>query len=326
VTRYSRQDVLRILRLQAQQLVAWEREGLIPTLNDGEHYSFEHLARLKALREMRSVTRTDQRSRRISARSIRAQVDAMQRVAGMRNALVETSAVRRGSRLAFRHRGALVDPLTCQLAFDFANPDASNPAGRQLTIIGGAQRGRQPNVGGAAAQQTAQLQEMFARAVQLEENTATLNDAVRAYQAILEIKQDHAPACINLGTILYNQRDFAGAEGMYRRATEADPEYALAFFDLGNVLDEMQRLNDAIAAYRTAIKLVPQYADAHYNLALAYERQGERRRALKHWMAYVRLDPVGPWAAHAKGQARKILALERLSIVSRGGMRVSAAS
>ncbi len=317
MTRYSRQDVLRILRLQAQQLVAWEREGLIPTIKDGEHYNFEHLARLRALREMRS--------KRISARSIRAQVDAMQRVAGMRNALVETSAVRRGSRLAFRHGGALVDPLTCQLAFDFANPDASNPAGRQLAMVGGGQRGPQPNAG-CAAQQTAQLQEMFARAVQLEESAATLNDAVRMYQGILEIKQDHAPACINLGTIFYNQREFGQAEQMYRRATEADPDYALAFFDLGNVLDEMQRLNDAIAAYQTAIRLVPQYADAHYNLALAYERQGERRRALKHWMAYVRLDPVGPWAAHAKGQARKILALERLSIVSRGGMRVSAAS
>ena len=43
-------------------------------------------------------------------------------------------------------------------------------------------------------------------------------------------------------------------------------------------------------------------------------------------MTYVRLDPIGPWAAHAKGQARKILAMERLSIVSRGGTKVSAAS
>jgi len=112
---------------------------------------------------------------------------------------------------------------------------------------------------------------------------------------------------------------------MYRRATEADPEYALAFFDLGNVLDEMQRLNDAIEAYQTAIKIVPHYADAHYNLALAFERKNERRRALKHWMTYVRLDPVGPWAAHAKGQAKRILGMERLSIVSRGGRLVQAA-
>jgi tetratricopeptide (TPR) repeat protein len=290
--------------LKNPQLMAWEREGLIPTIRDGELYSFEHLSQLRALREMRH--------KRISARSIRRQVDAMQKVAGMRNALVETSAVRRGDRLVFRHGGALVDPLTNQLAFDFATVN-----GRQLQV---ARSGASSAVLAAAAQ----VQEMFVQAVQLEESPTRLHEAVAVYEAILEQKPEHAPACINLGTIFYNQREFAEAEKLYRRATEADPEYALAFFDLGNVLDEMQRLHEAIDAYSQAIALVPQYADAHYNLALAFERQGERRRALRHWMAYVRLDPVGPWAAHAKGQARKILALEKLKIVSRGGRKISA--
>ena len=300
MTRYTRQDVLRILHLKTPQLAAWEREGLIPAVGEGELYSFEHLSRLRALREMRH--------KRISARSIRRQVDAMQKVAGMRNALVETSAIRRGDRLVFRHGGALVDPMTNQLAFDFATV-----SGRQLQVAGGKQ------ITSAVA-----VQETFAQAVQLEETAATLPEAIALYETILAQKPDHAPACINLGTIFYNQREFARAEDLYRRATIADPEYALAFFDLGNVLDEMQRLHEAIAAYLQAIALVPQYADAHYNLALAFERQGERRRALRHWTAYSRLDPVGPWALHAKGQARKILAMEKLRIVSRDGERVSA--
>ena len=300
--RYTRQDVVRILHLKTPQLVAWEREGLIPTLGEGEVYSFEHLSRLRALREMRH--------RRISARSIRRQVDAMQRVAGVRNALAETSAVRRGSRLVFRHGGALVDPSTQQLAFDFATTD-----GRQLKVVG-----REGSDYAAASR----IQELFTRAVQLEENPDTVFEAIGVYMEILTTRQDHAPACINLGTIYYNQREFDRAEQFYRKATEADPEYALAFFDLGNVLDEMQRLDEAIEAYTQAIALVPQYADAHYNLALAYERKGERRRALRHWMEYVRLDPMGPWGAHAKGQARKILALDKLRIVSRGGQKVSA--
>ena len=128
-----------------------------------------------------------------------------------------------------------------------------------------------------------------------------------------------AAAAINLGTIRYNERDFYGAEALYRRATDADPEYALAFFDLGNVLDELQRLPEAIAAYERALKLVPQYADAHYNLALAYERMQEPRRALRHWTRYIQLDPSGPWAAHAKAQAKRILGNERLAIVTRHG-------
>ena len=280
-------------------MTAWEHAGLIPP---NENYSFEDLAQLRTLRTLRAT--------RITAKSIRESVEAMRKAAGMGNPLIEASAVGRGSRLAFRYSGALVDPVTQQLAFDF---DAS-PA-RQLIIVGAA---------GRATVREPDLQEMFQRAVRLEENPATLPEAAEMYRNILALRPGYAAAAINLGTIHYNQRDFPLAEQLYRRATEADPEYALAFFDLGNVLDELKRLPDAISAYQKAIILVPQYADAHYNLALAYERQGHRRRALRHWLTYVRLDPVGPWANHAKAQAKKILSTERLSIVSRAGRLVQA--
>jgi tetratricopeptide (TPR) repeat protein len=253
-----------------------------------------------------------QATARISAKSIRASVDAMQRVAGMRNPLMEASAVRRGSRLAFRHGGALMDPLTQQLAFDFETFSA-----RPLQVVRA--------IGQSPARQALEVQEMFLRAVQMEENPATLSSAIQIYETILAVRPQHAPTLINLGTIHYNLREYMVAESLYRRATVADPEYALAFFDLGNVLDEMQRLNEATESYQKAVALVPQYADAHYNLALAYERQGQKRRALRHWLTYVRLDPVGPWASHAKDQARKIMKTEKLSIVSRRGRLVKAA-
>jgi len=300
VTRYSRHDVLRILHLHTRHLTAWERAGLIP---QNDHYSFEDLGQLRTLRDLRAT--------RISVKSIRASVDAMQRVAGMRNVLLESSAVRRGSRLVFRHAGALMDPVTQQLAFDF-----EGSPGEPLQVV------RAGSID--PMRQALDIQDMFLQAVRLEENLKTLSQAAELYEAILRMQPNHAAASINLGTIRYGQREFAAAEGLYRRATEADPEYALAFFDLGNVLDETQQLGEAIVAYQRAIALVPQYADAHYNLALAYERQGEKRRALRHWLIYVRLDPVGPWASHAKTQARKILSSERLTIVSRRGRLVAA--
>jgi tetratricopeptide (TPR) repeat protein len=275
-------------------LNAWERAGLITA---SEHYSFDELVQLRKLRELAET--------RISVKSIRQSVAAMKKVAGLSNPLVELAVVPRGSRLTFRQGGALVDPMTCQMAFDF---ELSPRAG--LAVV---RAGADPNTAAA------EVQEMFLRAVRLEENTATLTEAKATYGEILEIQPNHAPAAINLGTIRYNERDFEGAETLYRRATEADPEYALAFFDLGNVLDELQRLPEAIAAYERALKLVPQYADAHYNLALAYERMREPRRALQHWTRYIQLDPSGPWASHAKAQAKRILGGERLAIVSRHG-------
>jgi tetratricopeptide (TPR) repeat protein len=268
-------------------------------ISSSEHYSFDELVQLRKLRELAET--------RISVKSIRRSVDAMQKVAGMANPLLESAVVPRGSRLAFRQWGALVDPMTRQMSFDFEIALSAGPlaVGRRCA--------------GALPRRVTEVQEMFLRAVRLEENPETLAEASSLYQSILVMQPTHAAAAINLGTIRYNERDFAAAERLYRCAAESDPEYALAFFDLGNVLDELQRLPEAVTAYERALRLVPQYADAHYNLALAWERLEEPRRALRHWMTYVQLDAAGPWASHAKAQAKKILAGERLRIVSRHG-------
>jgi tetratricopeptide (TPR) repeat protein len=230
----------------------------------------------------------------------------------MRNPLLESVAVLQGSRLAFRQWGALVDPMTRQMAFDF-----------ELNACNGMAVVRKN--GQELVQSVSDLHEMFLRAVRLEEIPGRLDEAKSVYQVILELQPEHAAAAINLGTIFYNEREFGQAECWYRRAADADPEYALAFFDLGNVLDEQQRMDEAIEAYQRALALVPQYADAHYNLALAYERIQQPRKALRHWMAYTRLDPTGPWASHARSQAKKILGNESLTIVTRHGrtMRIA---
>ncbi len=290
---------MRILHLKISDLAAWERAGLMA---QREQYSFDELGQLRTLRELRR--------RRVSTRRIRAGLDAMQRISGRRDGLL--NAIGSAAGLHFRHAGALLEPVTQQLAFDFE-------AGmqRRLETV--------PQLrGDGLRRRSAEIQALFLRAVRLEEATETLTEAAEVYEAILRLEPAHASALINLGTIEYNRGAFGAAEGLYRRATEADPQYALAFFDLGNVLDEMQRVVEATAAYERAVELVPQYADAHYNLALAYERQGKRRRALRHWLTYVRLDPSGPWSAHARGQAKRTLRAEKLSIVSRRGRLVQA--
>ena len=278
-----------------RQLNSWERAGLIA---NSEEYSFDELVQLRKLRDLAAT--------RISVKSILRSVDAMQKVSGMANPLLESAAVGTGSGVVFRQYGALVNPVTRQMAFDF---ELAPCAGMQMVRRNGQE----------LIPRAAEVQDMFLRAVRLEENAATVAEAKTVYEEILAIQPGHAAAAINLGTIHYNERDFEGAERLYRHATEADSEYALAFFDLGNVLDEQQRMEEAIAAYERALQLVPQYADAHYNLALAYERTKEPRKALRHWTAYAKLDPTGPWASHARSQAKRILSAEPLAIVSRHG-------
>ena len=302
MTSYSRQDVLRILEISPYQLQGWERAGLIPPQ---QSYTFQDLGQLRTLRVLREED--------VPAAIIRHSIVAMRAVAGMADPLKEARLVRTGTRLAFRHHGAIVDPIRRQFLFDF-----------------------ECSVGSAAAQEPAPLrlpgtpatrvvQERFLAAVQAEES-GEKQRAMDVYEEILALDPEYAPAHINLGTMYFHLRQFDRAEELYRRATVADPDYVLAFFDLGNVLDELQRLDESIAAYQRAIALSPRYADAHYNLALAFERKDDSRCALRHWHAYIKLDNRGPWAEHARGQIRKLLSRETLCIASRGTRRLSAKS
>jgi len=293
VTSYSRQDVLRILQISSRQLFGWEKAGLIPVQ---QIYSFQDLGQLRTLRALREES--------VSAASIRHSIVAMKAVAGMTNPLVEATVVRTGTRLAFRCQGAMVDPIRRQLLFDFERCE-SNAAEPQPEPM------RRPGMSGALA-----TQELFFAAVQAEE-TGEKNRAIALYEQILARDPAYAPAYINLGTLYFHLRRYGRAEELYRRATETDPHYVLAFFDLGNVLDELDRPDESIAAYQRAVALSPRYSDAHYNLALAYERKAEDRSALRHWEAYVKLDRNGPWADHARGQIRRLLDREKLSIAWR---------
>ena len=297
MTSYSRQDVLRILQIGSRQLQGWERAGIIP---QQQSYSFQDLGQLRILRALREED--------VSVASIRHSIVAMRAVAGMANPLREESVVRTGTRLAFRHRGAMVDPIRRQLLFDFdrleqqmSKPSANSEPAPLRRLAVDAPRS---------------VQEIFLKAVRAEEAGEKIR-AIKLYQEIMELDPSFAPAWINLGTIHFHLREFGWAEQLYRRATEIDPTYVLAFFDLGNVLDELQRPDESITAYRRAIALAPGYADAHYNLALAHERKGEARAALRHWQAYARMDKSGPWAEHARGQIRKLLDREKLTIAWR---------
>jgi tetratricopeptide (TPR) repeat protein len=207
----------------------------------------------------------------------------------------------------------MVDPIRRQLLFDFERGSQGGQDGRDEMIAAAPLPSplRRPAPAGPRV-----IQERFLAAVRAEE-AGEKQRAIALYEEILTLDPDYAAASINLGTIYFHLRQYGRAEELYRRATVADPSYVLAYFDLGNVLDELERLNESIAAYVKAVTLSPGYADAHYNLALAYERSGQERPALRHWRAYVKLDNHGPWAEHARGQIRKLLSREKLAIVSR---------
>jgi tetratricopeptide (TPR) repeat protein len=288
--RYSRIDLLRILRLAPRQLQNWEKAGLVKA---SEEYSFFDLLQVKKVRDLCAM--------RVRPAVIRRSLEAMlKQASGMQNPLIEAGAYLSGHRVAFRHEGRLLEPIAGQFMFDFASEEtkivtSSRRNGPELVVT--------------------DVVDLFARGIVLEEDPSTQGEAIAVYLKVLDMDPQHAAAHINLGTLYYNRHEYGLAEKHYRSAIQIDPRYALAYFDLGNVLDETGRIEEAINTYKSAIQLAPTYADAHYNIALAYEKVREPRKALQHWRAYVRLDTTGPWTVHAKHQIQRILQGDKLKLV-----------
>jgi tetratricopeptide (TPR) repeat protein len=291
VYRYSRADLLRILRITQRQLAAWERAGLVAA---AEGYSFFDLLQVKKVRDLCAE--------KVRPGIIRQSLQAMQKqAAGMENPLIEAGAYRtQHHRIAFRHEGKLLEPIAGQFLMDFS-PEEKVVASKSSAP--------------AKPVPVETVAELFARGIALEENPSTQSAALDCYLRVLELDPAHAAAHINVGTLYYNRQEYPNAEQHYRAAIEIDPRYALAYFDLGNVLDETGRVGEAIQTYKTALQLAPTYADAHYNVALAYEKMREPRKALKHWQAYVKLDTNGPWSVHARNQIQRILHADGLKLV-----------
>ena len=289
--RYSRADLLRILRLTARQLAAWEKAELVAA---AESYSFFDLLQIKKVRDLCA--------QKVRPAVIRESLAAMQKqAAGMANPLLEAGSFNAGRRVAFRHEGRVFEPIAGQFMFDFS-PRDNVVTRNSIAMV-------------KPATEPTDVTDLFARGIALEEDPTTQTQAIAVYQAVLEQDPEHAAANINLGTLYYNRQDYALAEKHYRVAIAIDPRYALAYFDLGNVLDETGRVMEAIQAYSTALQLAPTYGDAHYNVALAYEKIKQPRKALQHWRAYVKLDTVGPWAVHARNQIKRILQTDGLKLV-----------
>ena len=277
---YSREELRRILHLSERQLGAWQRQGLVPA----GPYTFSDLIAVKTILKLRQNN--------VALKKIQSSVSALKRkLKGIERPLTELKISSDGRRILVNYQGAVMDPDTGQLLFNF-DTGKLHASVKAMRVAGSP----------APPQRKQEAEEWFLKGLKLEERPETVREAMQAYVKAIELNPQAAGAYINLGTIYYNMRQLDEAEKCYQAAVSLDPDYSLAYFNLGNVFDERGDLPGARRNYEQALRLAPGYADAHYNLALLYEKLGMRAKSGPHWRAYLKLDPSSPWAAYARQQ------------------------
>ncbi|MBI2982134.1 MAG: tetratricopeptide repeat protein [Deltaproteobacteria bacterium] len=116
-------------------------------------------------------------------------------------------------------------------------------------------------------------------------------EAIREYQAALQLKPDYADAHNNLGLAYKNQGRWEEAILKFQIALRIQPDLVEAHNNLGNTYKDQGRWEEAIREFRTTLQLKPEYADAHNNLGVACQNQGRWEEAVREFQTAVSLQP-----------------------------------
>ena len=98
--------------------------------------------------------------------------------------------------------------------------------------------------------------------------------ALEAYQSAAKDRPEDAISRYNLGTALYQKKQFEKASDEFRQSLDAaDPIYrAQGYYNLGNAQIQLNDIEGAIRSYKSALRLNPADLDTKHNLELALEK------------------------------------------------------
>ena len=98
--------------------------------------------------------------------------------------------------------------------------------------------------------------------------------ALEAYQSAVIDRPEDVISHYNLGTALYQKKQFEQAADGFRRSLDSvDPSYrARGYYNLGNAQIQLNDIEGAIRSYKSALRLNPTDLDAKHNLELALEK------------------------------------------------------
>lgn len=135
------------------------------------------------------------------------------------------------------------------------------------------------------------LENLLHEAVQYHQS-GQLEAAALKYQQILAHDARHADALHLLGLVHYARSELLPAMELVRCAVEILPRAAVFQFNLGNILRDIGDLAGALIAYRQAVALKPDEADYHNNLGQACEEAELWEEAIDCYHRAVAIAPA----------------------------------
>jgi len=297
---YSTREVARILQSTEARVRGWARLGGLvaePGPDGHSEFTFQQLLLLRTTRGLIEAGIPARRVRRIWVSLRRQLADDLP--------LTSVRILADGERAIAWDENAPWQPDSGQFLLDFDANEIAERAGMDISVLetplgrpaapaergAGSARARAERAGSAATAVAGapalSAEQWFHLASELEDTSPV--EARQAYVQALARDPNFADAHLNLGRLVHEAGDLAGAEARYREAVRCAPEDATCHFNLAVLLEDLGRPDEAIRSYMEAIAHDAEAADAHYNVGLLLETRGRRPDAMRHLMIARRL-------------------------------------
>ena len=280
---FTRSEIVRLIGLSDTRLRTLDRAGVVsPSAKKRGRraYDFSDLIALRAAKSL-----FDQKVR---LKDVTKAISALQaELPKIKSPLSELRIVSDGRRLIVQSEMGKYEPISGQMMLDLEVRELRNDIVRVL----------RPNAG---RERTKRAYELYLKASQLDEEPATMNEAIALYEEAIKLDPWLSIAYTNLGNIAFRRQLIEQAEEHYRRALEVDKNQPEAQYNLGYLMLERGLPEISVEYFLGAIEADPQFSDAYFNLAMAYEQSGYQDKARPLWESYIALEPHGTWTEIAR--------------------------
>lgn len=280
---FTRAEIRHLIGITDSRLRTLDKAGVVSpsTRRNGRRaYDFSDLIALRAAKSL-----LDQKVR---LRDVTRAIGLLRaELPKIKSPLQELRIVSDGRRLVVQSDAGDYEPLSGQMMLDFDVRQLHNDIVRVLRPTAGRERAKS-------------AYDLYLKASRLDEDPATMEEAIELYERAIVLDPWLAIAYTNLGNISFRRHHVEDAEAFYEKALKVDPQQPEAQYNLGYLMLERGEPEASVQHFLGALAADPQFADAYFNLAMAYEQAGKPDLARPLWESYIILEPQGTWTEIAR--------------------------
>ncbi len=106
--------------------------------------------------------------------------------------------------------------------------------------------------------------------------------ALQAYDYCLLIKEDYAPAQLDMAHVLTMLERYNDAITRFKIAFEYCKPDAFTYYNIGECYEQLEKYDDARSYYKKAVKMLPEFAQAWYGIGVTLEAEDRWYEAIHY--------------------------------------------